>query len=384
MKCYRPIALIPVMAKNFERVIYNNLNNYLESNNIFTHEQFGFRKGKSTIDALYNFLKKVMTGLDNKQRITAIFMDMSKAFDYVDHYILLNKLEQYGVRGNALNRIKSYLENRVQLTQIARVLQETKHEQTYQSTPKTVKYGVPQGSILGPLLFVVYINDLPKVINQDMILFADDSTAIFTDEDQDTDNYEININKSVESIINWLNNNNLKINLQKTCYISFANINKKTKTLNIQYKGETIEEVKSTKFLGIYIDSGLNWKIQVDHVCKKLNQFSYALYMLRKVANESTLLSVYHAYVGSVLKYGILFWGNSTNRELALKAQKKCIRSISGLGQMDSCRQVFKRLKILTLPSIYILEAAMMIKRDIDNYQTLRSTRHRTELRNIK
>lgn len=256
---------------------------------------------------------------------------------------------------------------------------DTKIEEKYSSDSRAVKFGVPQGSILGPLLFLIYINDLPNTIRHPMVLFADDSTAIFTDDN--SKGHENDINNSLTAIMDWLDKNNLKMNLDKTHIMTFKNKNAKFNKLNIMYNGTHIKEIESTKFLGIEIDAFLSWKPHIDSVCTKLNKFSYALYKLRNVTDQATLLTVYHAYVGSTLRYGVLFWANSTNKELAFKAQKKCIRSICTLKQTDSCKKHFQELKLLTLPSIYIYEAALLVKRNIDKYETLNLKRHKSTLR---
>lgn len=373
MCCYRPIALIPIFAKIFEKVIYNSLNRYFENKNILVKEQCGFRRGKSTNTAIYNFLMDVFNALDNRKRVTAIFMDLTKAFDHVDHNILLYKLEKYGIRGNTLDLLKSYLNERVQYTEVVRIMVDSKIEQKFRSDARIVQYGVPQGSILGPLLFIIYINDVPNAIEQPCILFADDSTAIYVEDNPQT--YELEINSSLETLINWFNANNLKINLSKTSYMTFQNKNKCVLPLKIAYKEETLIAVNNARFLGIDIDSNLDWKSHINNLCSKLHQFSYALYMLKKVSNISAVLTVYHAYVGSSLKYGIMFWGNSTDKDRPFIAQKRCIRAIAGIKVPDTCKPYFVKYKILTLPSIYIFEAALMVIKNLQNYEKLKSKR---------
>lgn len=371
--CYRPIALIPIFSKIFEKVIYNNIYPFLEYNNILAKEQIGFRKGKSTNLAIYHLLKTIMTKIEDKVPVCALFMDLSKAFDHVDHAILLKKLSSCGIRGNALNLIKSYLSDRIQATEISRLCCNTKTEKNYRSNHRTVSVGVPQGSILGPLLFLIYINDFPSAIKRNMILYADDSTLILTNRNEI--GLENDANETLANIVIWLKAHNLVLNIDKTNYMRFCN-RKQPTSINISFEGRSIREICVHKFLGIHLDSHLNWKAHVETVCTRLSQFSYALYQLSKVANRTTVLIAYRAHVESILRYGLIFWGNSTNRNDALVAQKRCVRSVCRLKPTDSCKPHFKMLHILTLPSLYILEVSIFVKSNLDLFNKFISKRN--------
>jgi hypothetical protein len=243
------------------------------------------------------------------------------------------------------------------------------------SSIRTTYYGVPQGSVLGPLLFLVYINDLPRIVNHPMVLFADDSTVIFSTENREL--HEIEINKTLNYIIDWLKYNNLNINFDKTKIINFGHMqNNSPKYYDIQYDGHKIGEVSDSKFLGIFIDKALTWKTHIDSICKRLNQYSYALSKLSKIVNKNTVLTAYHAFVTSTLRYGIIFWGNSTDRERAFKAQKKCVRAMCNICIPNSCQPHFIELKIHTLPSLYVYEMALFVKSNFQIFTTLKSKRH--------
>lgn len=361
MQNYRPISLISIISKIFEKYMHRQLNSYVEKNNIICNEQKGFREKKTINMAIYDFLQTVMTNMDHNIPVCAIFCDMTQAFDYVHHSILIKKLEAYGVRGNVLKLFESYLQKRKQITEVSRINLTTKREEIHISQEREVKYGVPQGSVLGPPLFTLYINDLPKSIEQPMSLFADDS--VVTIPCKNRNQYEYDVNKSLISIIKWLNNNNLKMNLNKTKIMHFRQrpltlINK----LDIKYNNTNIDSVDTTKFLGLIIDTKLNWKAHIETITKKISSSAYALYTLAEITSVDALLTAYYGLVESVLRYGIIFWGNSTDKDTIFKAQKKCIRSMFKLETTQSCRPYFEKYKILTLPSIYIIENAMFVR----------------------
>lgn len=188
--------------------------------------------------AIYDLLETVLKNVDKRIPVSALYMDMSKAFDYVDHRILLDKLYRYGIRGNIYDLIKSYLSDRRQTTQISKICFKTKTEQIYSSDVREMRYGVPQGSVLGPLLFLIYINDMPDTIDHPMVLFADDSTVIFSR--KNLKSYEADINKTLNTIIEWLTKNNLKINLNKTKLMTFQQRTNYVPNLTIAYKGQKI------------------------------------------------------------------------------------------------------------------------------------------------
>lgn len=358
MENYRPITLIPVLAKIFEKVMVERMNSFLSKNNILVNNQFGFRKGSSTTQACFSLVKQITESLNNKLTVLGLFLDMSKAFDFVCHTRLLWKLQRYGIRGRAYEWLLNYLSNRNQFTEISKVIGDVKV--TAQSTSKINDSGVPQGSILGPLLFLLYINDLPSALKHDCILFADDTTLLIKSKDKNT--LEAETNDVLKNIIDWLDLNNLKINLNKTSAIQFLTRNAADVPLNIKYENSHIQKAVSATFLGITIDQNLNWKEHVDGVCEKLDRFAFALRRLRLVASKEAALAAYHGYVSSVLRYGLIIWGNSVEVQRAFLVQKKCIRAICGAGYIDPCRPLFEQLKILPLPCQYILGLCMYIK----------------------
>lgn len=358
---YRPVTLIPVISKIYEKAMCNRIVSFIYKHSIISPEQNGFQRRKSTTLACYQLIKLITENIDKKIPVTAIFFDMSKAFDSVKHDILLKKCESCGIRGKALNWLKDYLSNRQQRVEVLGINKE-REMLNYKSQFRTNTYGVPQGSILGPLLFLLYVNDLPKVTQDKCVLFADDISLVINNENKN-EQHEDKINTAVESLLDWFEQNNLCVNISKTKYINFCNYKMTNKTMKIIGRDNAIEEVNDTKFLGIVIDKNCNWKKHIDNICNRLNSFAFALKNLRKTVGVNAALLAYHGYVSSVLRYGLIIWGNSTDSDRAFIVQKKCLRAVFGAGPLESCRPILKEHKLLSLACLYILEMGVFVKK---------------------
>lgn len=366
---YRPIALISVFSKLYEKAVHKRLNDFFVKNRIIKEQQYGFQKAKSTTLATFSLVHNVLLNIDKKYLTTVLYFDMTKAFDFVAHDILLHKLERNGIRGRALDWIKSYLFNRKQCVEVNKI--NTQNVVTkYKSEYKVNRYGVPQGSILGPLLFLIYINDITEITPHQTILYADDISIIVRTQINKTqihsiNNHLIDIHNTINLIVTWLNSNNLKVNLTKTKLMNFNQID----DININFGNIIIDNLKSVKFLGITMDRNLNWRNHIEELCKKLNKFVYALGQLRKTASQHTALLAYHGYVGSVLRYGIILWGHSSDSNRIFVTQKKCIRAICMVHPLQSCKPLFKKLNILPLPSLYIYEMSCFVKQHMNLFK---------------
>jgi hypothetical protein len=360
---YRPITLVPILSKILEKAMYRRINNFLTKHDTLCSEQYGFRSGRSTSLACFDLVRSVTEGINNGTPVVSIFLDMSKAFDFVNHCKLLHKLEVYGIRGRVLEWIESYLIDRMQCVEIKSIsAAESKNsilKQTIRSDFRASNCGVPQGSILGPLLFLLYVNDLPRATTQRSIMFADDTTLIVKCERKE--NFELNANKALIDIIKWMKLNNLNINTNKTKFIQYKSYNSKSIPIKIEFDHKIIDEVNSMKFLGIMIDEHLNWKDQIEQICNKLNRFVFALKRLRETVSKEAALTAYHGYVSSVLAYGLILWGNSVEVDRVFKIQKKCIRAISNVKMDASCVPLFRKLNILPLPCLYIRDVCVFV-----------------------
>jgi hypothetical protein len=367
---YRPISVLPSFSKVFEKVILNRLLPFLDNKNILCDSQYGFRKKHSTYMSLIDMYDRISLATDKNEFSIGVFIDLSKAFDTLDHCILLKKLEHYGIRGIALDWFKSYLSNRTQCVEYNGVT----------SSFKNITYGVPQGSILGPLLFILYVNDIVNCSELLLfILFADDTNLFFSC--GDIQQLKNTVNKELAKVSVWFRANKLSLNTKKSNFILFGNKHLPNAfQLCISIDDHLLEQVTHTKFLGVYVDAKLSWKNHIDYIALKISKGLGILGRVRNILPSNALLMLYHTLVYSYLNYCNIVWGSASASALnkLISLQNRAIRLITHSAFRSSCDPLYARLNLLKLSDITNLLTIQFMYRVKNHLLPLSCMRHVT------
>lgn len=364
---YRPISILPSLSKVLEKIINKRLTNYLEKNKLISDAQYGFRPNRSTDDAVHSFIDFIATKLDKKRKCLTIFLDLAKAFDTVSLPNLLLKLEKLGVRGRQLLLFESYLSGRMQRVRMGDIL----------SNEQPVKFGVPQGSILGPTLFLCYINELCQLNlnNCKIISYADDTTLTFYGESWH--DAFATAQQGFDNVCQWLASNSLTLNTNKTNYITFSFRNYNTNNADslqpqiIAHNCNTIPDyicncphinkTNTVKYLGITIDRNLNFAEHITNVAMRVRKLIFVFKQLRHVADPKIMKAVYLALCQSVLTYCISSWGGAAKSHIIeLERAQRLILKISLFKpRLYPTVELYNLAEVLSVRQLYILSAVL-------------------------
>ena len=358
---YRPISLLSSFSKFLEKVVCTRLTIFLESNNIITSSQYGFRRNHSTIHPMVHLMNFASTALNRKEIGIAIFCDLRKAFDTVDHSILLRKLYKIGIRGLELEWFKNYLSKRKQFVYL----------NGKSSCLLEILLGVPQGSILGPILFLIYINDLPLASNLKSLLFADDTALLARG--SDLNELTAFVNQEFQKVIQFFNQHKLSLHPEKTKFIVFsnslasknnppvifANYNKintlQRPELLVPIENITIHSLcPAVRYLGVYFDPQLNFKHHIQILNNKLSRMLYFYRQAKNILTKRAMYSLYYSSIHSNLIFAIQIWSCTaeTNLNPLILKQKQAIRILANSSYNAHTEPLFKSCEILPLKSL--------------------------------
>ena len=342
---YRPISLLVTISKVIEKLIYKRMIKFIDKYNLLYDSQYGFRTKQSCEHAILELIGNILESKNSKQHACALFLDLSKAFDTLNHNILLEKLDKYGIHGICNKWFRSYLKDRKLQCKINTVENKIVRSDTYNIT-----YGTAQGSCLGPLLFILFTNDIHLLpIYSRLILFTDDTTIFSHHKSEHFLKYMLT--HDMEILINWFKSNQLSLNMDKTTMIKFW---PDKSPFEIHIDESTIKNAPFTKFLGITIDDSLTWSIHVNKLYDKILSNKRLLQNAKRISLKFTLKPIYYAHIHSHLIYGLSIWGNLINkhqRNRIQKLQMDCLKLLNK-GHNNPMTDIYQQHKILPFNSL--------------------------------
>ena len=340
---YRPITVLPTISKILEKAVHIQLYAYLKNNEIITSKQFGFRPKLSTGTALAHFTDNILQNMDAGSFVGAVFLDLSKAFDTVDHHLLLRKLMNIGLTSSTTQWFRSYLTNRSQITSVGDAL----------SSATKMPVGVPQGSLLGPLLFLIYVNDLPDChLASDIILYADDTVVYYSS--KSVSDLEHHINADLRTVSEWFSRNLLTLNISKCKFVIFGSPQKLNRIQNILVKVEDtcIERTQSFKYLGVTLNQSMSWTDHVDAISTKINQRIGLIRRIRDVLPLQVRVTLYNTLILPLFDYGDVIWGDKNNDTIMSEQQilqNKAAKVLLGQPPRSSSTEALRSLDLKSL-----------------------------------
>lgn len=353
---YRPISLLSNVDKIFEKIVHSRLTNFLNRYNIIINNQFGFRKKHSTNDALITITEQIRKALDHGHFSCGTFIDLKKAFDTVDHQILLSKLEHYGVRGVSKQWFASYLSDRKQFVSIDNI----------NSLSDLIAHGVPQGSVLGPLLFLIFINDLPSAISHSAVfLFADDTGLLYSDSNLQV--IENKVNSDLSLLSSWLKSNMIALNTTKTEVVLFRDPRKPLDhSIQLVLDGYNLSFSSYVNYLGLRLDEHLSFKAHIDFLSTKLSKSNGIIAKLRHFLPLNLLKSVYYSLFQSHLSYGLQIFGSNLSPNSRLYSlQKVALRLMTFSNPRSHSKPLFLALDIPDIKQLLFLSNVLLISKSL-------------------
>ena len=339
---YRPISILPFMSKILEKLIHRRLMKHLDLNHIIHENQFGFQKNKTTYMPLLLLQDTITRAFEEGEFVLGLYLDLRKAFDTVNIRLLLEKLHKYGVKDKSHKILTSYLTGRTQSVKI---------RNSY-STYKDVTMGVPQGSILGPILFIIYINDLPKLSNNMTCLsYADDTALLF--KNTNISDLQLMVDALLVQISDWFNANFLSLNVSKT-YTQHYTTRSSDFKLDIKINNMAVKESDSVRYLGVIIDKNLKFTKHIDHISSIIGRNIGIISRIRFCVDKRTAHLLYNTLILPYLNYCCMIWGSNyqSQTERLVILQKRAVRLIEYVYPPHSSEPIFKKYNILKLADV--------------------------------